>query len=917
MKTKTLFFLLFTFLASSLTLAEDDEAICKSKALKVFTNFQGGNIARCDFSKRGDLSIQIEPENTPINSSPWYAFRLQATEKADVRITLNYGKFKHRYTPDISLDGVTWQTYPADRVDVKADKSAAGFVVTVPANRSLVVAAQPLLTASHYAAWLNSLSADHGLALSSIGKSVGERDLWRATTAPKDKTLLLLGRQHPPETTGALALFGFIERLFESDALAEGFRNEVGILLYPLINPDGVDAGHWRHNLGGKDLNREWGPFTQPENQAINEDVATWLQNHDSQLIKAIDFHSTYYEVFYTQPDQSATVMPDLLGDWLTLFDQTMRQQFEGFEIRRQVSKNPQVNAAKHYFFSTYGASSTTLEIGDDTDRDFIKAYGRNAAEAFMTAYFRQSESETEARSDLQETDQSTVQANNELSAQTAKADSNVMYDVIFRGGLVVDGTGGEPFHADVGIRKGSVTLLSKGEAATTAREIAIPNKVISPGFIDIHTHARADLVDADRALMDNYLTQGVTTVVIGNDGDGATRINHRFERIFEHGAGLNVAQLVGHASLRRRVMDDTGRAATSKEIETMKGILNTALNEGAFGLSTGLFYADGSYATTEEVIELAKLVSQEGGIYESHIRAESSRGVGVAAAVDEVIRIAEEANIPAHIAHIKVLGKDVWGTSSDIVDKIKKARASGLEITADQYPWVASSTQLKSAVVSREFQTGGMEGIRSRLKDPMTRNEVLENIAINIERRGGPDSLLLVETENAKWHGLRLGDIASALNMSPEAAAAHLLIEGRARVVSFNMTEADIETFMVEPWVATSSDGTEGHPRKFGSFPRKYNTYVRERETLTLEAFVRASSGLPAEILGLEGRGTLSDDSVADIVVFDPEALRERATFADWNLPSQGVDYLLVNGVFAIDDGELTHMRAGTALRR
>ena len=914
MKIKTLSFLALASLVSSLTAADDDGTICKSETLKVLTNFQGGNIARCDFSKRGDLSIQVEPENTPINSSPWYAFRLQGTERVDIRITLNYGEFKHRYTPDISLDGVTWQTYPADRVDVKADKSAAGFVLTVPANKSLVVAAQPLLTTSHYATWLNSLRTDHGLALSSIGESVGERDLWRATTAPKDKTLLLLGRQHPPETTGALALFGFIERLFESDALAERFRSEVGVLLYPLINPDGVDEGHWRHNVGGKDLNRDWGPFTQPENRAINEDVARWLQTHNSQLIKAIDFHSTFYEVFYTQPDQSATVMPDLLGDWLSLFDQSMRQQFEDFEIRRQVSKNPQVNAAKHYFFSTYGASSTTLEIGDDTDRDFIKAYGRNAAEAFMTAYFRQPKSEPEARSDLPVANDAIALVKSDPSAQK---DTSVTYDVVFRGGLVVDGTGGEPFHADVGIRKGRVTLLSEGEAATTAREIAIPNKVISPGFIDIHTHARADLVNEDEALVSNYLTQGVTTVVIGNDGDGATRINRRFDRIFEHGAGVNVAQLVGHASLRRRVMDDTGREATPEEIEAMKGILKTALEEGAFGLSTGLFYADGSYATTEEVIELAKLTSQEGGIYESHIRAESSRGVGVAAAVDEVIRIAEEANIPAHIAHIKVLGKDVWGTSGDIVEKIKKARARGLEITADQYPWVASSTQLKSAVVSREFQAGGLEGIRSRLNDPLTRDEILGDIALNIERRGGPESLLLVETENAKWHGLRLGDIAAALAISPQAAAGHLLAEGRARVVSFNMTEADIETFMVEPWVATSSDGTEGHPRKFGSFSRKYDTYVRERETLTLEVFVRASTGLPAEILGLEGRGTLSDGSVADLVIFDPEAFRERATFADWNLPSQGVDYLLVNGDFAIDNGELTHVRSGTALRR
>ena len=377
------------------------------------------------------------------------------------------------------------------------------------------------------------------------------------------------------------------------------------------------------------------------------------------------------------------------------------------------------------------------------------------------------------------------------------------------------------------------------------------------------------------------------------------------------------MAQLVGHASLRRRVMDDTGRQATADEIESMKSILKTSLDEGAFGLSTGLFYADGSYATTEEVIALAKLAAREGGIYESHIRAESSRGVGVSAAVDEVIRIAQEANIPAHIAHIKVLGKDVWGTAGDIVSKINAARESGLAITADQYPWVASSTQLKSAVVSKRFQVGGIDAIRERLENSKTREELLADMAINIERRGGPESLLLVETTDKRWHGLRLDAISEKLAVSPQAAAAKLISDGKARVVSFNMTEADIETFMVEPWVATSSDGTEGHPRKFGSFPRKYSTYVRDRDTIDLADFVRASAGLPAEILGLEGRGTLTNGSVADILVFDPEIFSETANFEEWNSLSEGVEYLLVNGVFAIDKGVVTNALSGVALRR
>ncbi|MEC8267011.1 MAG: amidohydrolase family protein, partial [Pseudomonadota bacterium] len=535
--------------------------------------------------------------------------------------------------------------------------------------------------------------------------------------------------------------------------------------------------------------------------------------------------------------------------------------------------------------------SSTTLEMGDETDRDFIAAYGRAAAESFMSAYFDQ------------------------LSADTV-IDTRPL-DILFKGGLVVDGTGAPPHEGDVGVRDGRLLMLADGYNARADTVIDITEKVIAPGFIDIHTHARADLVSPDAALMANYLTQGVSTVIIGNDGDGATRIQKRFDTIFAHGAGTNVAQLVGHASLRRRVMGDTGRPATASEIDEMKSILAESLSEGAMGLSTGLFYADSSYATTEEVIELAKVAAAAGAIYESHIRAESSRGVGVHRAVDEVIEIARAADIATHIAHIKVLGKGVWGESRNIVEKIAAARAEGLAITADQYPWVASSTQLKSAVVSKEYQLGGIGALRKRLSDSGKRATLLQDIAINIDRRGGPNSLLLVETEDPQWSGLRLDAIATALKVQPAEAAARLITEGQARVVSFNMTEDDIKTFMKEPWVATSSDGTDGHPRKFGSFPRKYSAYVRDGDTLSLAQFVRASSGLPADILGLGDRGYLATGMIADVLVLDPRHYQENASFSEWDRLSSGVDHLLVNGGFAIKDGVVTQLRLGQPLRR
>ena len=490
-------------------------------------------------------------------------------------------------------------------------------------------------------------------------------------------------------------------------------------------------------------------------------------------------------------------------------------------------------------------------------------------------------------------------------------------YDAVLRGGLIVDGSGAPGFVGDVAIAEGLLRVADPGSIPPQGEsiDIDVSGLIVAPGFIDIHTHARADLVSPDSALMLNYLTQGVTSVMIGNDGDGATRVKSRFDRIFDHGAGTNVGQFVGHASLRRRVMDSTDRPATPDEVEAMKALLSQAMSEGALGLSTGLFYAGGAFATTEEVIELARVAKAMGGIYESHIRAESSRGVGVHAAVDEVIEIAEASGVHAHIAHIKVLGKDVWGEAGSIVKKIDAARARGLAITADQYPWVASSTQLKSAVISKALQTGGMEGIRARLASSTERVGMLSDMAMNIERRGGPNSLLLVETEDPKWHGLRLDVIAERLQVSSPEAAARLLEEGRARVVSFNMTEADIETFMRQPWVATSSDGTQGHPRKYGSFPRKYATYVRERGVLSLEQYVRASAGLPAEVLGLSDRGLIADGYKADVLVFDPTIFSEQADFEAWNRLSSGAIHVLVNGVFAIKDGNPLRARAGVAL--
>lgn len=489
--------------------------------------------------------------------------------------------------------------------------------------------------------------------------------------------------------------------------------------------------------------------------------------------------------------------------------------------------------------------------------------------------------------------------------------------DLILRGGTIVDGTGSPGYVADLGIRDGRLVLPVPGDNTSWAEAevIDVDGMVVAPGFIDLHTHARADLVDPAHSTLSHYLTQGVTSVLIGNDGDGTVNIAQRFARIAEHGSGVNVAQYVGHSALRRATMDRTDRPATADEISAMKTLLARGLREGAMGLSSGLFYTDANHAQTSEVIALGHTLASLGGLYDSHIRSESSRDPGVIAAVEEAIQIGRESGIPVHIAHIKALGKDVWGSAPVIIELINAARQQGVRVTADQYPWQASSTQLKNAVLSRSWQAGGPDGWRRVLSDPEQRNALLEDIRTNTERRGGPGSLMIVRTGDERWDGRRLDQIAKDAGVSPEEMARRMLLQGTPRVISFNMQESDISAFMAQPWVATSSDGTVGHPRRYASFPRKYHRFVRELGLLSTEQFVRASSGLAADILGLEDRGYLRQGWVADVVVFDPDTYREAATYLLPERHSHGVRHLWVNGVPAIHRGEVTGHRAGQAL--
>jgi N-acyl-D-amino-acid deacylase len=491
-------------------------------------------------------------------------------------------------------------------------------------------------------------------------------------------------------------------------------------------------------------------------------------------------------------------------------------------------------------------------------------------------------------------------------------------FDLILANGQVVDGLGGAPQRLDVGVRGDRVAWLGNrtDDSVTADRIIDVSGQIVAPGFIDLHTHARADLLDPEQSAMTHYLTQGVTTLAIGNDGDGAVDIAARGDAVMAQAPGLNVFQYVGHASLRRQVMADVRHEASEDDIRQMQELLRKGLSAGAVGLSSGLFYADGNAATLEEMVALCRVVAEFDGVYDTHMRAESSREPGVLAALDEAIEIGRRTGVRVNISHIKLLGPDVWGQTDAMISRVDAARAAGVRITADQYPWIASSTQFASAILSARFRPEPSERWDDFLADSARRIAVKNEAISGIARRGGADRLMIVESRNPLWNGQLLSDIATAMSTDTASAAlAVLMANGATRVVSFNMTEADVEALMVQPWVATSSDGTNGHPRKVASFPRKYAHYVRARQVLSLSEFVASSSQRAAALVGLRDRGLIAVGAIADIVVFDPLQFADRATFADWSRQSAGVNWLLIQGQFAVEAGAISALRSGQVL--
>lgn len=501
-------------------------------------------------------------------------------------------------------------------------------------------------------------------------------------------------------------------------------------------------------------------------------------------------------------------------------------------------------------------------------------------------------------------------------------ADPNpVPCDLVLKGGTIYDGSGEPGRVGDVAIQGDKVAAIGTFAVAGSAKTIDCAGLVVAPGFIDLHTHSDTPLQAAATRANLSYAYQGVTTEVTGNCGSGPVNVARYFATLERGGIGCNVIHQVPHNSVRSDVMGNVNRPPTADELERMKKLVEQGMRDGAYGMATGLIYNPGTYSKTEELIALAQVAAAHGGHYASHIREE---GNGLLDAIQEAITIGREAKLPVHVSHIKVTGARNWGKSADAIRLIDSARAGGQVVTADQYPYPASSTSLRAMVVPARFREGSNAEFKQRLDDPQQGPALRQAIEQMLGGRNGGQSLRIASyRQKPAWQGKDLAAIAQSEGKPVVEIVLEIERNGGAGVVSFGMSEEDVRLYMKQPWVATASDGgskvpdnTVPHPRSYGTFPRKIGRYSIEEKVIPLEQAIRSSSGLPADILRLKDRGYLKMGQFADVVVFDPKTFRDSATYDKPHQYATGVRLLLVNGKAVIEDGKATNALPGRALR-
>ena len=505
-------------------------------------------------------------------------------------------------------------------------------------------------------------------------------------------------------------------------------------------------------------------------------------------------------------------------------------------------------------------------------------------------------------------------------SAAIGSTIAAVPADVLIQGGTVYSGADTPPSKDDVVIVDDKIVYVGpNGAKRYQPREIVnAQGKIVAPGFIDAHTHPEAYVRsnDSKQRLNAPWLFQGATTLLIGVDGYGTPDVAMERAQFDQKGVGTNLVLYVGFGAVRKLVLHEDDRAPTTVELSEMRKLVAKGMCEGAIGFSTGLFYAPQSFAKTDEVIALAREAATRGGIYDTHQRDESSYSVGLLNSVNEAIQIGREAGMPVHFAHIKALGVDVQGQAPQVIAAIDAARGAGQDVTADQYPWAASGSNLESSLLPRWSVDGGRPALLLRLDSAEQREKIRAEMRENLRRRGGAESLLMTSA-NTRWTGKTLAEIAQTWKIEPLDAALRIIRtnEHGTDVASFNMSENDIRLFMRQPWVVTSSDGSDGHPRQYATFPMKYAKYVQKDKVISLDELIRSSTGRSADIFKLDRRGYLKEGYFADVVVFDPVRYAPKADYLHPKLLSEGVEELWVNGQSAIHAGKLTGQPAGRVL--
>jgi N-acyl-D-amino-acid deacylase len=501
-------------------------------------------------------------------------------------------------------------------------------------------------------------------------------------------------------------------------------------------------------------------------------------------------------------------------------------------------------------------------------------------------------------------------------------------FDLVIKGGTVIDGTGAPRYRADVAIRADRVALVSRDpiDARRAARVVDAAGRIVAPGFIDMHAHLDPlpELPGAESAVR-----QGVTTALGGPDGGAPLPLGAYMEARTQQRIGINVGYLVGHNTIRQRVMGVVNRAPTAEELQRMKAFVAQGMGEGAFGISTGLRYLPGNFAKTDEVIELSRVAADSGGIYTSHLREE---GLGLFEGVGEAITIGREARIPIVLTHHKAVGTKMWGQSVRTLAMVDSARRAGIDVMMDVYPYTATSTGLGVLIPTWAFD-GGDTSFTRRLADPALRDSIKRGIVFNINNDRGGGDIARIQFSSVRWqpelNGRTLADWARQRGLPPTPEnGAELVIEGQQKgggsMIYHVLDEADVQRIMKHPQAMIGSDGrlsrpgeTSPHPRAYGTFPRVLGRYSRDLHLFPLETAIYKMTGQSAARLRLVDRGTLRAGNFADVVVFDPATVADKSTFDQPHQYPVGIDYVFVNGIAAVEQGKFTDARSGRVLKR